>query len=304
MVDSTQENGFISVPEFQEFMFHHIVPLSDLQDFKGEPLSKMVTVWRKYGLVPFIEKGKWVRISFAELIWLRILDTLRQFHFPVERIKAIVKYFFLDAYEHNLPMQNFEYTQQKLLQAKSLGTIDEKGKQMLRYLDHLTEYPQIMESAKLDVNYLTNLMLHSLDSGEEARILIFGDGSVVEQLGLTFFKHDGPVKNLSKPHLKLSIREYLEEFIDAIELSNTFLPMLFSEDEEKVIKQMHNKRVNQIIIHQKGGVRRIETRTSKFLSTQQQEKIKKIIGLKNYEKIEIDSVDQKIVTLVRTNKRL
>ena len=83
-----------SLSEFKQFMFDQIVPVKDLKDHKGEPLDKVITYWRRQQLLPFIGEGSWLKISFAQLVWLRILDSLREISFPVNQMKKICDYFF------------------------------------------------------------------------------------------------------------------------------------------------------------------------------------------------------------------
>src|SRR5258706_11207343 len=118
-----KDDGLIDLVTFHEFMFHNVVPIEDIEDFKGEPIAKILPYWRKNELVPFIRKGLHFKISFAELIWLRILDTLRYFSYPIEQTRKICEYFFKDALSSDLPKRNLENHKRALTAKRKAGTI-------------------------------------------------------------------------------------------------------------------------------------------------------------------------------------
>ena len=128
------EKQEISLSEFREFMFKKIVPLKDLKDNKGEPLAKVLAFWRRNDLIPYVTPGKWMGISFAQLIWIRILDDLRDINFPVEKMKLLCDYFYKDAYFDDLPQKNLESNKKEILKRKSLGTQTEEDEYMLQYI--------------------------------------------------------------------------------------------------------------------------------------------------------------------------
>ena len=77
----------ILLSDFPGLMYDRIVPLSDLHLLRNPDLaSKKVQAerakasfyhylnyWRRNGLLPFVEKGKWGKLSFIQLIWIQIL---------------------------------------------------------------------------------------------------------------------------------------------------------------------------------------------------------------------------------------
>lgn len=295
----------ITISEFLEFLFLHVVPLDKISDFQGNPIRVVMPFWRKKGLVPFIEKGKWVEISFAELIWLRILDDLRSVSFPIDKIKNVVDYFFMDAYDEDLPRRILEYNKHELEKIKLARPLLSNEHHALLHLEHLERYPAIMHAAKLDVNYLTQLVVRSLTEGKQASILIFKDGQVVEKLGNEYQTHRKQLPNLRTLHLELSITHYLEEFIESEQLSQLFLPKVLNANEEKVIREMKNRKVRQITIYMHDGeVKKIESKRAMTFTSEQWLEVKKILGIKNYEKIEVDAIKEKEFIVYKTNKKL
>lgn len=123
-----ENNTLITLAEFKEFMFKQIVPLSDLKDYEGKPIEKLFPFWRRNNLLPFIHKGKHIdiEISFVQMIWLRILDTLRALSYPINDIEKVAEYFFKDAYFDELPKKNIEYNKQLLTEKKRALSINRR----------------------------------------------------------------------------------------------------------------------------------------------------------------------------------
>jgi hypothetical protein len=229
--DSNADSQFISLTEFHEFIFEPIVPVGDLLDNTGKPIEKSFPYWRRYGLLPFISKGKWVKLSFAQLIWVRILDTLRSFSYTVADTQKICNYFFKDAYDIELPKKNLIHNKQALEKKAVAGTIsDEEGK-MLSWINDILRDKALLHILSFNINYLTNLINNSLFSSEDSGMLIFLDGKVTEYIGSEYFNHLDEHHDINAPHIRLSMRHFLLEFIDDDELSIFLLPQLLTNIE-------------------------------------------------------------------------
>jgi hypothetical protein len=305
MVQKEQAEDFISFLDFNDFIFRPIVPLDDLEDYKGEPLKTILLYWRRHRLLPYLE-GKWLRISFAQLIWLRILDSLRAFGYPLDKMKMVTDYFFKDAYFNKLPKKNFEYNRELLLKKKKVGTIEEKEESILEFIEQSLNDKGLLYSLNFSVNYLTNLILQGITKRVEAGILIFQDGGVGERIGDEgYFTHKpNTLIDPFAPHLYLSITYYLKEFIDDEELSVLFIPQLLNEDETRVLKELRNKNISKLeITLEKGKVKNVVTNKAGVIGGKEAEEIKKILGLNNYESISLSTRDSKTLYFKRTKKK-
>ena len=301
----TDDTGLITFSEFREFMFHNIVPLEDIDDYKGMPILKILPFWRKNELIPFIQKGKHLKISFAELIWLRILDTLRQFSYPIQQTFKVCHYFFKDAYDNDLPKRNMEYNHEMLSKKKQAGTLTEQDLLTLAHLENFLNDKVLLHILKSDINYLTGLVTECITNREERGILIFQDGRVAESNGEILRTHGNYKVDITEPHIYLSIPYYLKEFIDSDQLSTIFLPQVLNEREKDVLREMKNRNVKQITIVLKGGdVEKISSTREGILTGQQAKQIKEILGLRNYEQITLDTLDESTLKIKKTKKKI
>jgi hypothetical protein len=296
----------ISFVEFQEFMFKTIIPIKELSDRKGKPLEKILAFWRRKELTPFIGHGKWMKISFAQLIWLRILDDLREISFPIEKMKLVCDYFFKDAYFDSLPEKNLKHNKEEIIKKLAAGTQTEDDEQYLSELEYYLANPTILYIFKFDINYLVNLIAFVISSGNDGFIYIFFDGKVAEYIGQGYIGHRDLEIDFNEPHICLSISHYLKEFINDEELSTLLMPQLLNEDEIKVLREMRRNNIKEITIRRandKKGIR-IESTKEGVLSKEQAKQIKELLGMKNYERITIDTMDEKTLSFKMTRKKI
>ena len=304
-MDAKNNNtSLISISEFREFMFHRIVPIEDILDSKGEKIDLMLPYWRKHEVIPFIQKGLKFEISFAQLFWLRILDHLRQFSYTVKNTKKICNYFFKDAYFNQLPKKNLEYNKDLLLKKKLAGVISEKEEATLKWVEERLLDDKFLYVLKYDINYLTNLIINSLETKEQAGILIFLDGEVLEQVGDFYFNHNNISLDKRKPHIYFSISYLLEEFINQNELQTLLLPQILNDDEKLVLKEIRTSNVKELYI-KKGndGQFRIDITTERIVTGDEVAELKKIFGLGNYEEVTLVTRDEKTVVFKNTKKK-
>ncbi len=300
------EKQEISLSEFREFMFQKIVPLKDLKDNKGQPLAKILVFWRRNGLIPYVNPGKWMGISFAQLIWIRILDDLRDINFPVEKMKLLCDYFYKDAYDDDLPKKNMESNRKEILKRKSLGAQTEEDEQMLLHIENVFKYPDALTILKFDVNYLSNFIASAISNTEDGNIYIFFDGSVAEYIGQDYRGHKNLEPNFMEPHIRLTISHYLKEFISDDDISNLLMPQLLNEDETKVLRELRRKNVKEITIyrHNMNKPMRIESSMTGVITENEAKEIRETLGLKNYDRIILETMDEKSLSFKVTRKQI
>lgn len=299
------KSDFISFSEFREFMFENIVPIEEIFDFKGEPISTMLPFWRKSELVPFIQKGKHIKLSFAGLIWLRILDTLRQFSYPIAQTKKVCGYFFKDAYDHELPEKNMKHNQKHLLAKKRMGTLSDEEAVMLENIEYFLTDKPMLYMLKFDINYLTVLVSECITDGQERGILIFNDGRVGETDGIGIITHGEYAIDISEPHIYLSITYFLKEFIESEQLSSIFIPQILNDDEKKVLKEIKNRNIKELTIKLKDGkIEKIKSTKEGLITGAKAREIQKILGMRNYQSITLDTVNETTFSFKQTTKKV
>ncbi len=290
--------------DFQYYKFSPIIPIDDLKDFKGDKLYKSFPYWRKYGLMPFFPKGGWgIKISMSQLIWLRILDHLRAISYTVTDTKIVAEYIFKDAYDRDLSKHIVEQHQQQLLNKKVKNGLDEEETELLDYVERVLKDPLLLYSLKLEINHLTQLLNWCICNYEDAFLLIYADGKIFEQRGNKLDTSRDPDFNYDQPHIKLSMKYFLSEFVESESLMNIVAPAFLNEDEQYVIKELRKGNLKEIRISILKDKTRIDSIEYKVYTGAQAKEIRSALGMGNYEEVTITTNDAKSLTFKKVQKK-
>ena len=295
----------LSLEMFQQQYFQPVFELEKFMSIDGESsLYKFLPYWRRNKLLPFIPKGDWgLNVSLSQLIWLRILDNLRALGYPVASTEKVTNYFFKDAYFDELPSKNLQELKKQLEEKRAKGISEPEDEQVLAEVDYILGDKMLLYGLKFDVSYLSNLVIWCVRVGKEAGILIFPKGEVIEKRGEQFFRHSELVSDVERPHIYISIKALLDEFVDNKELANIVVPHLLEDEERIVLKELRKKNVKELrIVVQSEKIVRIDTQTKQTITADQAEEVKRILRMKNYEEVTISTRDNRTINFNRTNK--
>jgi len=289
---------------FQQQYFQPFLQLNDFEGRDGKSLYKSLPYWRRYKLLPFIPKGDWgLEISPSQLIWLRVLDNLRALGYPVSKTEKIADYFFKDAYKDELPTKNLLELKQQLEGKREKGISEPEDEQMLVEIDYILGDSILLYGLKFDVSYLSNLVIWCVRAGKEAGVLIFPDGEVMEKRGEEYSNHNGLQLDIEQPHIYISIKALLKEFVDNKELSKIVVPHLLEDEERLVLKELRKKNIKELrIVIQSEKIVRIDSQTKQTITDDQAEEVKRILHMKNYEEVTISTRDNRTINFNRTHK--
>lgn len=292
-----------TLKDFHFYKFSPIIPIDDLKDLNGDNLYKSFPYWRKYGLMPFFPKGGWgIEISMAQLIWLRMLDHLRVLSYTVSDTKLVAQYIFKDAYDKDLSRQIVEQNQQYLLNKKMKAGLDEEETILLDYVERALKDPYLLYSLKLEINHLTELLNWCIYNNEDAAFLIYAEGKIFEQRGNIIDTSRAPDFNYDQPHIKLSMKYFLSEFVESESLMNIVAPAFLNEDEQYVIKELRRGNLKEIKISILKDKTRIDSTEYKVYTGEQAKEIRSTLGMGNYEEVAITTNDAKSLTFKKVRK--
>lgn len=296
----------LTLEQFRAFRFQPIVPQGDLKDINGNPLAENLPYWRKHKLVPFVLAGSWnVKISFSQVIWLRMLDHLKQLSYTLNDTKLVCDYIFKAAYFNDLSYKNLLQNQAVLQKMKLAGTLNEEEVLKLAEIDRILNNPLLLYGLKLEINYLTDLVAWCIENAEEAGLLVFAKGKVAERRGDKISSHLEEPINFYEPHIYLSIRFFLEEFLNNDNLESIITPFLLNENEKKVLRELHNKNVSKLEITLRDGkLIRIDSQEIKTVTGEKAREIRRVLGLRNYEEVTLNTRDESILHFKKIRKKI
>ncbi len=300
------ENDYLSLLDLDMIYFQPILPLKNFTGKDGQSLYKSLPFWRRNNLLPFIKEGGWgLEVSLSQLIWLRILDNLRALGYPVRDTEKVTDYFFKDAYFDDLPTKNLLHQKETLVKKQSKIKLDDFEQQMLVDIEYILGDKLLLYGLKFDISYLSNLVVWCVKLGKEAGILIYPNGLVVEKRGEDFTNHNKSPFDVEAPHIYISIKGMLKEFVDNKELSNIIIPYLLEDEERLVLKELRKKNVKELrIVVQSEKIVRIDSQTQQTVTDEQAEEVKRLLHMKNYEEVTISTRDNRTITFNRTTKNM
>ena len=300
------KNDSLSLLDLEMSYFQPILPLKDFMGKDGQSLYKSLPFWRRNNLLPFIKEGGWgLEVSLSQLIWLRILDNLRALGYPVKDTEKVTDYFFKDAYYDDLPAKNLLQQKEVLIKKQSKIKLDDYEQQMLMDIESVLGDKLLLYGLKFDISYLSNLVVWCVKMGKEAGILIYPEGLVVEKRGEEFASHSKAPFDVEAPHIYISIKGLLKEFVDNKELANIVIPYLLEDEERLVLKELRKKNIKEIrILIQSEKIMRVDTQVQQTFTDEQAEQVKKILHLKNYEEVTVSTRDNRTITFNRTTKNM
>lgn len=264
--------------------------------------SKIFHVWKAKGLVDFVERGKWARLSLVEYLWLQVLETMRKFGCSIKLMKNVYDELFTRAFEENLAeinlLNNLAYYQN--LKKNRPLTIDET--ELLQKLEEIHNDPQNNIGFRSEISYFYQLVLDCLKYKAESGIIIFEDGTFCKFSKSPYEdkKGNANIKEVARPHLYIPISSYLLEFIEDKEKDKFLIKTgLLSEDEYRVIREIRNKNVKSIKItfkENEHSVEKIECDKKGLIKGEEAKKVMALLGLKNYAGIQLNTRDGKTLS--------
>jgi hypothetical protein len=223
---------------------------------------------------------------------------LRDFSFPEKKMKTVCDYFFKDAYFDELPKKNFLYNQEQLNKKKLAGTISEKERLTLEFIEQSLKDESFLYALRFEVNYLTNLITSCIEQKEDKLILIYRNGRVAELHGDMYYSHSDFEIDPTEPCIQISLRYLFKEFVKKDELAKLFLPHVLNEKEKDLLKKIKDKKVKEItVIAKDGEISKIEIKKDEVVKGVKAERIREILGLRNYEHITVKTIDGKSIYL-------
>ena len=299
-MDPPTESDLLTIWEFNQAKFTPIVPLNEV----GIRMP-LLAFWRKQGFLPFIEKGKWAKVSFMQFLWIAVLEAVHNLGLPLSRMKDLTDYFIIRAYHDDLPKRNLEHNREVLEKKARLTPLTTEELQLLFDIKQRLKSEVLLYSDKWDVNYFSNLVTRVIHEEKEGGILIYPD-FIAEYVQRSYWVFPARQVNLEIPHVTIPLTGFLRPFIknDSLASFEKFHEFL-NKDEEAVLKALRTNTIKSInITKASGGSFRIDTTKTGQLTSEEASEIKRILGVKNYESITLDTNDTKTLRFKRVTKSL
>lgn len=270
--------------------------------------------WKKEGLIPESEEStndtdrSWVRLNLIEYVWIKIVQSLREFGVPIDTIRISKTMMFENWI--NILLNNEGDELEDFIDFLKTETGIKKDKiEAIR--SFLIENKQDILNQPKEFEIFTTLI-----GGLVSSILLCDDqGSIIitkenGEFDVNFFTYKSldDFKNyvmplLENPHIQIPIKKLIENFFDD-EKSEKYIDSfdLLNLKERKVIEAIRKGEFKEIIIKQdfKNKDIIIELEKDGDILDQKAKEIRRILGLNDYSEVNIKYRNDK--NLYFTNK--
>jgi hypothetical protein len=132
---------------------------------------EVVRFWRKKDLLPFFEKGKHAKISIAQLMWLRFLESLRNLSPDISVLEGAYNYFLKSAYDNNIAIRSVFELDAKLKEDILENPNDESLIELSKIVTEVLKTQTFQDSVKNDLNYFNMYVMEEIMNAPNSNIL-------------------------------------------------------------------------------------------------------------------------------------
>ncbi len=298
------------------------VPMNDLVTFfpkiterivKPSDLGIIATTffhWNDSGLLEMevsdkSGKSNWAKLNLVEVLWLKIIEVMRNFGFPIKEILVIKNNLF-----HNVILQLREHAE------AVIKNMEQKG-----YSEK--EIAAVKLISQFSINNQDYFNLHykvfgTVIGGILSEILLFKRKIfliIYQEKGETFLAIEGyrfqefskeVINNVKKqPHFIIPVNDVLAEFLTnekGGKISESF--GLISNQEEEILKAIREKKVREIVIKKDQNDKFTITSTARGELTEEKVKlVKRLLCMNEYDDVRIVLRNNKNIYLENRTKR-
>lgn len=266
--------------------------------------SKIFHSWKIADLLPTVPKGGWAKLSFIDLLWLETLETMRKFGCSKALMKAVCEKLFHEAYKVNLGKRTLKENHDFLTNLASTRSLTFEEEQYLNEITHIIKDSVYMSVLDRGINHFYHLVINCFLENNEVGLIIYLDGSFSTYELINNLKEENTNADLSVPHILIPISSFIKKFIEDDE-KEEFLNQcgVLNEQEFEVLKLIRKKNIKRITVTLNNKtVQKIETEESGMIDKNDVKLLKKTLGLKEYDSIEINSRDSRTMSFKKTSK--
>jgi hypothetical protein len=265
------------------------------------------THWKQEGIVyeaktmTFLEEGKrkWVNLNVYEALWLLMVKELRAWNIDFNTIKQIKEYLFFTV---ESDFKSFKEALHEYVERKYIASIQS---------NYAETSPYIFESAKMSISKMSELLLDVFVNNKELVLLIKKDEQKVhlDVIDTSLPNHEllGEFKTfLKQTTLVLPLIPIFSKFFEIEELvqyqSNYGL---YSKEEMMILQALENNLCKEIHIakHSSGDIT-MNCTFEEEIKQEQARKLRSVLGLKQYQKINVTYRNDKHLIIQRTQKNI
>ena len=262
--------------------------------------------WKEEGLIDWVgsdeeDKRTWVRLNMYEFIWVRIIQSARDFGIPIGTLHELKAYMFGNVL--TMYKEGGEATLRKLNEDEA-----DRLQVLVDYMESHEE--ELRQSGEMMIISMLGSILHYCIFGQQQAAIVFSKDSS----GYRFFPMIHPKDEvvsmepayelLKQTHLFLSLNALVNEFMEEPENLNNLSHWGFiTSKEHKVLQAIKSKEFSsiQIKFHSDKDFT-IEGTQDVDIRNEQAKQVQRIFGLKAYDELTLKFRNDKHIYLKNTKQ--
>lgn len=264
--------------------------------------------WKLHKILPTIPDGKRAELSIVDVIWIEILKSMKNLGCSLKSMQAVHKVLFEDSYQKNYAEQNLKRNLLWLIEQEKQRSLTADELVLKESIANTMNDSLLQQYFRWSVSHLYTLVLDCIESRSEITIRLLETGKVViaghrTELALDMIVFPEPVNT----YVQISLSDIVNRFFSNHDIQRKLGEAGFlSKDEQRVIAEMRNQNIRTLTIHfdnEEHTIRKIECDHAGLIEGEKARQIMKILGLKNYTGIELNTRDGQNLSFVRTEKK-
>ncbi len=251
--------------------------------------------WKSLGLIDYEiednEKRSWVKLNIYEFVWLRIVQTARDFGLNISTLLKLKEISFYNATEFAL--QNIE--EYKEIKRNIFKLSEEQLEIDLAMIKEMNEDIDFQSSEDRYIfSFLGILILTSILKEQEIFLIITKAKGLFEfsyyvHNELTNFSTDF-IDDINNPHLMIPIKPIIEEFMEEPKNEKHLESWGFiKKDEKRILDAIRNKDFQELHLKRKNKQEDfiIEATIEEDVMNEKAKEIRRILGMNEYSEVNI-----------------
>ena len=132
---------------------------------------EVVRFWRKKNLLPFFEEGKHAKISLAQLMWLRFLESLRNLSPNISVLEGAFDFFLKSAFDNNIAFRSLIELELKLKTDILKNPDDSDLVELLKTVTEVLKKQILQDSLRTDLNYFNMYVMDEIINAPNSNII-------------------------------------------------------------------------------------------------------------------------------------
>lgn len=217
--------------------------------------NRVLSYWIQKGILdPINGKGIRRKISFLELIWLKLVTDLRAFETGLDVIRKIKETLFEEVDINDADDSTFvgqDYIFERLGNQGPLSAKSLKSRSILM--------SPIYKELKAEISTITILEIHILQvigMRSPVSLILTKDGRILSLLECfleEYLQHNKFLEVFRESHMSISISTILKYFIAKADFNFPYSQIFISPEEAKILETLKNKNADLVEIKYKDG---------------------------------------------------